>query len=111
MTFDIVFGQIKKGIDGVDPSVINGKLAIQVTLTGLGGGTFYIEVLNGKLSVEPYDYHDRDAALTISVGDFKKLAEGKLDPVDAFNSGKLKIDGSIEKSLELVKLLETKKKK
>lgn len=110
MTFDIVFGQIKKGISGADPSVIDGKLAIQITLTGLGGGTFYIEVLNGKLSVEPYDYHDRDAALTISVGDFKKLADGKLDPVDAFNSGKLQIDGSIEKSLELVKLLETRKK-
>lgn len=109
MTFDLVFKQIKKGLEGMDPSVIDGKLAIQVTLTGLGGGTFYIEVLNGKLSVEPYDYHDRDAALTISVGDFKKLAEGKLDPVDAFNTGKLQIDGSIEKALELVKLLETRK--
>lgn len=110
MTFELVFGQIKKGLTGIDPSVINGKLAIQVTLTGLGGGTFYIEVLDGKLAVEPYDYHDRDAALTISVGDFKKLAEGKLDPVEAFNAGKLTVDGSIEKALELVKLLETRKK-
>ena len=109
MTFDIVFSKIKKEIQGVDPSIIDGKLAIQITLTGLGGGTFYIEVLNGKFSVEPYDYHDRDAALTISVGDFKKLADKKLDPVEAFNSGKLSVDGNIEKALELVKLLDTRK--
>lgn len=109
MTFDIVFSKIKKEIQKVDPSIINGKLAIQITLTGMGGGTFYIEILNGKLSVEPYDYHDRDAALTISVGDFKKLANKKLDPVEAFNSGQLSVDGSIEKALELVKLLDTKK--
>lgn len=109
MTFEIVFSKIKKEMNNLDPSVIDGKLAIQITLTGLGGGTFYIEVLNGKLSVEPYDYHDRDAALTISIGDFKKLADKKLDPIEAFNSGKLIIDGSVEKSLELVKLLETRK--
>lgn len=109
MTFEIVFSKIKKEMNNLDPSVIDGKLAIQITLTGLGGGTFYIEVLNGKLSVEPYDYHDRDAALTISIGDFKKLADKKLDPIEAFNSGKLIIDGSVEKSLELVKLLDTRK--
>lgn len=109
MTFEIVFSKIKKEMNTIDPSVINGKLAIQITLTGLGGGTFYIEVLNGKLSVEPYDYHDRDAALTISIGDFKKLVDKKLDPIEAFNSGKLIVDGSVEKSLELVKLLDTRK--
>lgn len=109
MTFEIVFSKIKKEMNNLDSSVIDGKLAIQITLTGLGGGTFYIEVLNGKLSVEPYDYHDRDAALTISIGDFKKLADKKLDPIEAFNSGKLIIDGSVEKSLELVKLLDTRK--
>lgn len=109
MTFELVFSQIKKSLKNADPGVIDGKLAIQITLTGLGGGTFYIEVLNGRLSVEPYDYHDRDAALTISVGDFKKLADKKLDPVEAFNSGKLLVDGNIEKALELVKLLETRK--
>lgn len=109
MTFEIVFSKIKKEMNTIDPSVIDGKLAIQITLTGLGGGTFYIEVLNGKLSVEPYDYHDRDAALTISIGDFKKLVDKKLDPIEAFNSGKLIVDGSVEKSLELVKLLDTRK--
>lgn len=109
MTFEIVFSKIKKEMNTIDPSVIDGKLAIQITLTGLGGGTFYIEVLNGKLSVEPYDYHDRDAALTISIVDFKKLVDKKLDPIEAFNSGKLIVDGSVEKSLELVKLLDTRK--
>lgn len=108
MTFELVFKEIKKALAKADPSVINGKLAIQVNLTGLGGGTFYIEVLDGKLSVEPYDYHDRDAALTISVMDFKKLADKKLDPVQAFNEGKLQVDGSIEKALDLMKMLDTK---
>ena len=38
-------------------------LAIQVNLTGRIGGVFYIEILDGRLSVMPYEYIDRDAVL------------------------------------------------
>ena len=42
----------------------------------------------GKLSVEPYDYHDRDARITCSADTLMKIATGKLDPVAAFTCAK-----------------------
>lgn len=110
MTFDLIFKKIQKTIMTADISTVKDFLAIQINLTGLGGGTFYVEVKNGVLSVEPYEYYDRNAVLTISVGDFKKLADGKLDAGEAYGDGRLKIDGSIEKALELNELLKTVKK-
>ncbi len=34
-----------------------------------------------------------------------KLIDGKLDPILAFTTGKLKVDGDINKALEFAKLL------
>lgn len=66
MTFEKAFESIKKKFDGADASK-TGDLAIQITFSDEDcGGTFYAEIKNGVLAVEPYDYHDNNAALTIS---------------------------------------------
>ena len=66
MTFEKAFESIKKKFDGADASKV-GDLAIQITFSDEDcGGTFYAEIKNGALAVEPYDYHDNNAALTIS---------------------------------------------
>lgn len=41
----------------------------------------------------------------MSLTDFNKLLDGKLDPVLAFGTGKLKVDGDVGKALEFSKLL------
>ena len=64
-----------------------------MNLTDQDPGVFYVEVKDHKINIEPYDYHDRNCAVTISGDDFVKLANGKLDPVKAFTLGKLKVDG------------------
>lgn len=110
MGFKLIFNEIKKAMMTADPSVVKDFLAVQITLTGLGGGIFYVEVKDGVLSVEPYDYHDRSAGLTISVSDFRKLADGKLDAGEAFGDGRLQVEGSIEKALEFNKLMKTAKR-
>ena len=88
-----------------DVSDYQGHLALQVNMTGEGEGKFYAELNNGKLSVEPYEYYDRDVMFTIDSKDFLKLIHGKLDPVFAFTVGKLKIDGDIGKALEIQRLI------
>lgn len=79
-------------------------LAVQINLSGDNGGVFYVEVKDGKISVEPYEYNDRNCAITISADNFVKLMDGALDPVLAFTLGKLKVDGDIGKALEFAKL-------
>lgn len=105
MTFEEIVAKVKERTASADPSKVDGFLAIQVNITGEGEGIFYVEVKDGKLSVEPYEYYDRQAIVTMKSKNFLALMEGNLDPVVAFTLGKLKIDGSVEKVLEFSKLL------
>lgn len=105
MKFEVFFKEVKDKLITTDVSDTPGKLAIQINITGEEEGTFYIEVLEGKLSIEPYEYNDRDVAITISGDNFKKLLEGKADPVLLFTVGKLKVDGDVGKALELKKFI------
>ncbi len=80
-------------------------LAVQVNITGDDPGVFYVEVKDGRLSIEPYEYNDRNCAITMNSDDFNKLISGKLDPVLAFTIGKLKVDGDLGKAIEFSKLV------
>ena len=104
MTFEDTLAKVREIGKMADISGI-GFLAVQVNITGEGGGVFYVEVKDGRLSIEPYEYNDRNCALTISSPDFHKMLDGKLDPVLAFTLGKLKVDGDIGKALEFAKLI------
>ena len=78
-------------------------LAVQVNIAD--EGVFYVEVKDGAVHVEPYEYHDRNCAITMNMDNFNKLIDGKLDPVKAFMTGKLKVDGDVGKALEFSKLI------
>ena len=41
-------------------------LAVQINIEGEENGVFYVEVKDGRISVEPYEYYDRQCAVTIS---------------------------------------------
>ncbi|MDE5966363.1 MAG: SCP2 sterol-binding domain-containing protein [Lachnospiraceae bacterium] len=105
MTYEEIVDKVKKRLTDVKDKDLSGFLAIQVNITGEGEGAFYVEVKDGKLSVEPYEYNDRQAKVIMDSKNFLKLMDGKLDPVFAFTTGKLKIEGSVEKVLEFSKLL------
>lgn len=80
-------------------------LAVQVNLTDVDPGVFYVEVKDHQVNIAPYDYHDRSCAITVSSVNFNKIIDGKLDPVVAFTTGKLKVEGDVGKALEFSKLL------
>jgi len=105
MEFNKLLEKTRATFIGADISGVSGKLAYQFDLTGNGSGTFYAEVKDGVLSIEPYEYIDRDVKFTLSATDFEKLLKGTLDAERAYATGKLKIEGDIGKALELKKLL------
>ena len=104
MTFDEILSGTRKRAAGLDVSGVP-FLAVQMNFTGDNGGVMYVEIKDGKVNVEPYEYNDRSCAITISIDDFSKLIAGQLDPIAAFTMGKLKVDGDIGKALEFSKLL------
>lgn len=104
MTYEEIFNKSKEIIMKSDVSGIDTNLAVEIDIVGEGEGAFYIELKNGILSVEPYEYYDRDCKFIVSGKNFLKLAAGKLDPVFAFTTGKLRVEGSLEKALEFQKI-------
>jgi len=100
MTRANVIKKIKELTADFDASSYNGFLAVQVTLSDFDE-PFYVEIKDGELSVEPYEYHDRQANLIITSTNFVKMITGTLDSTLAFTTGKLKIDGDIGKASEL----------
>lgn len=111
MTYAEFFYQMKNKFMGADVSDIHEHLAFQFNIEDEeAGGIFYVEVKNGELSVEPYEYYDRDAMFTSDPDTLQKIAEGKLDPVWAFTVQKLKVEGNIEKALRLKEIIDLKRK-
>lgn len=104
MKFETVLSKVRKLAEKADVSNID-FLAVQVNLTDIEPNVFYVEVKDHKINVEPYEYNDRNCAITIKSDDFDKLISGKLDPVLAFTLGKLKVDGDVGKALEFSKIL------
>lgn len=109
MTFDETLAKVREITAKADAQGLP-FLAVQVNLTGKNGGVFYVEVKDGKINVEPYEYNDRSCAITIEPANFSKLLDGKLDPVAAYTIGKLKVEGDLGKALEFSKLIKTKTK-
>lgn len=105
MTYDEVFTKFKDMFKDADVSKVKEHLAYQFNITGEGAGAFYAEVKDGKLSIEPYEYFDRDALFICSADNLFKIISGELDPVKAFTFGKLKVEGNIDKALKIKELM------
>lgn len=105
MTYESVVLAARKKFMNTDVSSVDGTIAFQINLIGKVEGIFYIEIKDGKVNVEPYEYYDRNAIITVNATNFTKLINGKLDPVIAFTTGKLKVDGDVNAALELIKFI------
>lgn len=105
MTYQEIFQKFKQQFQNANVSSIQGRLAYQFNITGEGAGAFYAEVKDGVLSIEPYEYHDRDVLFTCKADTLFNIISGKTDPVVAFTLGKLKVEGSLEKALLLKNMI------
>ena len=76
MTFDELLAKVRKIADGADVSGID-FLAVQVNITGKNEGVFYVEVKDGKVDVQPYEYFDHDLRIRCTAGEIISIVEGK----------------------------------
>lgn len=109
MTYADIFSELKRRFMEADVSDLQEHLAYQFNIIGEGSGIFYVEVKEGKLSVEPYEYYDRDAMFTCSGEILMKIADGKMDPIMAVTLQKMKVEGNIDKALCFKQLIDSRK--
>lgn len=111
MTYADFFSIIKGKFMEADVSEIHDHLAFQFNIENPEcGGIFYVEVKDGKLYVEPYEYYDRDAIFTCTPDILLQLSEAAIDPVAAFFDQKLKVEGNFDKALRLKEIIELNQK-
>lgn len=112
MKYISAFEKIKSGLKDANTDKLTGDFAVQVNISNKdSAGAFYVAYFDGVLSVEPYDYRDNWAMITISVADFMKLVSGRLDIEKAIASGKLEVTGDLSKVQELTTLVKAPEKK
>jgi len=106
MRLQSIICQLKNKTAAFNGDDFNDFLAVQITLSDISE-VFYVEIKNGKLSIEPYEYHDRQAHLIISSEDFIAMISGQFHYVLAFTTGKLKVEGDLGKAAQLAELFES----
>lgn len=106
MTYEQVVAKVKAKFTDVDASGIDGVVALQINLEGKNvNGIFYIEVKDHNVNVEPYEYYDRHAIVTVNPTNLLKLIDGKLDPVEAYTKGKVTVQGDVNAVLTVINLV------
>lgn len=101
MTYHELVAKAKEIYEKADASEINGHLAVQFNVTGEGEGAFYIEVVDGVVDIQPYEYYDRDAIIYIPGPVLFDILDGKIKLEDAYNELMLGIEGDLGAALLL----------
>ena len=110
MTYEEVVKEAQKIVAKGDASGIKDHLAVQYNITGEGEGAFYMEVKDGRIDVQPYDYNDRDILVTADAQTILDMMSGKLDIVNAYLTHKISAEGNLGKADILKKLINSGKK-
>ncbi len=104
MTYEELVKKLKTAYAKADASAIEEHVAIQFNVTGEGEGALYLEVSDGKIDIQPYEYYDRDAIVVTGANTLVDIAAGKVDVVEAYNTGVIKVEGNVGKAALLAKI-------
>lgn len=96
MKYEELVANVKKAVRKVNVSKAVGHVAFQFNLEGEAEGAFYLEIADGKINVEPYEYYDRDVIIVTSADVIMQMTEGKLQPRVAYAKELLKAYGNVE---------------
>lgn len=93
------------------PSQINLEKAkgihalVQFSIAGEGGGDWGVTVDDGKVTVMPGQLAKPELIIKAKASDAVKLVRGKLNPIGAFMTSKIKIIGDMALAMKLFDLL------
>ena len=111
MTYEELVQQVKDIAEEADAGKIQEHVAFQFNIEGEAAGAFYLDIKDGKVDVQPYEYHDRDVLITSTAETLLEIMDGKLDPVMAFTIKKIRVEGDLGKALLLKEVVGQKKAK
>ena len=111
MKYEEIIEFVQKNLKTTEAKKIEKHIAVEFDIYGEGEGAFYVEVKDGTITVEPYEYYDRDAKVYITADELAKLVNGEKAPEESYTEGILMIEGDIDAAQELIKLVKAPAKK
>ncbi|MAS34293.1 MAG: sterol carrier protein [Anaerolineaceae bacterium] len=84
--------------DGIDAT-------IQFDLSGENGGLYWVKMANGQAESGEGRVESPNMTLKAAADDWASVVKGDLNPMQAFMSGKLKIQGDMGLAMKLQSLL------
>jgi putative sterol carrier protein len=81
------------------------ELVIQFDLSGDGGGHWVATIKDGAIDVDKGMADSPQATLKMDADDFAQMANGDLNPMMAFMSGKIKVDGDLNSVMKFQTLV------
>ena len=92
--------------DNFDASKAGGVNAtIQFDLSGDNGGLYWLKLADGSAEAGSGQAESPNMTLKAAADDWLAVTKGELNPMQAFMSGKLKVQGDMSLALKLQSLL------
>ena len=82
----------------------NTRAVVQLHLTGEGGGDWVLTIADGALDVAPGVAPAPDLSFSAAVEDFLAMANGEMDAMKTYFSGKVRFKGSLRLAYRLADL-------
>lgn len=93
-------------VQRIDPKKIEGMNAtIQFDLSGDNGGQYWLKLADGAATAGSGTVDGAKMTLKASADDFISMMNGGINPMQAFMSGKVKIQGDTTLALKLMPLI------
>ena len=102
LTVKAVFGRMPEAFQKDRASGVD--VVFQYRIVGPAGGEWYVTIKGGTCEVKTGEHAQPTTTIMMSDEDFLNLINGKLNAMQAYTSGKLKIQGDIMKSQLIEKL-------
>lgn len=88
-----IFANMAQNFDASKAGDLN--VTILFDLSGEGGGQWHAKIADGTLTYDEGAVDSPSATLSMDADDFAAMSKGDLNPMMAFMSGKIKVDGDL----------------
>ncbi len=77
------------------------KAVVQFDLSGEGGGQWVVTIQEGTLEVQEGRVDNPTTTIRMAADDYVALTQGKLNPVTAAMTGKIRVEGNMGVALRM----------
>jgi putative sterol carrier protein len=99
-----IFDRMCEGFKAERASNMNA--VVQFDLSGEGGGQWYVKIADGNCEVNQGVTDNATAAIRMDASDYVDMIAGRLNPVNAFMMGKVKVEGDLNTVMKFQGLFE-----